>query len=27
LLRPEHQLLRQVVLERYGKTLDLVTVG
>jgi ATP-dependent DNA helicase RecG len=25
--RPEHRLLRQVVLERYGKTLDLVTVG
>jgi ATP-dependent DNA helicase RecG len=27
LSRPEHRLLRQVVLERYGKTLDLVTVG
>jgi ATP-dependent DNA helicase RecG len=27
LARPEHGLLRQMVLERYGKTLDLVTVG
>jgi ATP-dependent DNA helicase RecG len=27
LARPEHQLLREVVLQRYGKTLDLVTVG
>jgi ATP-dependent DNA helicase RecG len=27
LSRPEHQLLRQVVLQRYGQTLDLATVG
>jgi ATP-dependent DNA helicase RecG len=27
LARPEHRLLRQVVVERYGRTLDLVTVG
>jgi ATP-dependent DNA helicase RecG len=27
LTRPEHRLLRQVVLDRYGHTLDLATVG
>jgi ATP-dependent DNA helicase RecG len=27
LVRPEHRLLRQLVVERYGRTLDLATVG
>jgi ATP-dependent DNA helicase RecG len=27
LARPEHRWLRQVVVERYGRTLDLATVG
>jgi ATP-dependent DNA helicase RecG len=27
LQQPDHQLLRQAVLERYGKTLDLAAIG
>jgi ATP-dependent DNA helicase RecG len=27
LRRPEHELLRRAVLERYGKTLELVEIG